>query len=533
MGGGTSELAPGTRMGPYVIESTIGVGGMATVYLARREGLDRKVALKTLHPHVAAMPTSVERFVQEARATSALRHRHVIEVIDVGTAAERPYLVMELLQGETLADRLVRMRRMSTEAIADVLLPVVSAVSAAHASGIVHRDLKPDNVIVARDAEGERPVLLDFGISKILEGPRSTALTQVGQVVGTPYYMAPEQIRREELDTRTDQYAIGVILFECSTGVRPFRTEQSLFVLMAEILLGHPQLPSHLEPSIPPSFERLILRAMAARREDRFSSMNELGRALLPFASGDLCRRWARSFGADPDDIEPIAASRPSAGALPPIAPLSTPPSGAFDPALATQPAVPSGRDPSVEQLHLADLRALPVLADLPDAALEGFCLVSSGRKYPAGRALFAQGASGDGCLAILHGRIEITKEMTGTVTVLDVLESGAFVGQDALIERTTRSVTARAAEESLVIELNREEMQRLLGFHDQVALRFLELIAVSGIRQLRDATKKLATLLEERATGRKADGSEVTATRPLEQLRAAVREWSVKIEDR
>jgi CRP-like cAMP-binding protein len=139
----------------------------------------------------------------------------------------------------------------------------------------------------------------------------------------------------------------------------------------------------------------------------------------------------------------------------------------------------------------------------------------------------------GDACFAIVRGAVEITKQLGGKSLVLDDLGPGSFVGQDALVERATRSVTARAVEDTLVIELGRAELRRLLGFHDQVALRLLEQVAVTGIRQLRVATRKLAMLLEARAIGRKPDGSEVTATHPLEQLRAAVREWSVRIEEK
>jgi serine/threonine-protein kinase len=522
------ELPAGTRLGPYVIESTIGFGGMATVYLARHDALGKRFALKVLSPQFVAMPNCVERFVREGRAASALHHRHVIEVFDVSVAGERPYLAMEYLRGETLADRLMRLGRLPVEAIADVLLPVVSAVVAAHAAGIIHRDLKPENVIIASEADGtERPVLLDFGISKILEGATSRALTQVGQVVGTPYYMAPEQIRAEELDGRADVYALGVMMYELSTGVRPFRAEQSVFVLMAEILLGQPVLPSTIEPRVPPAFEAVILRAMASRREDRFPAADALGRALLPFASRDVQQRWARSFGADPDAIE-----------MPPLPPLpasrsSNPPSEPrpFDPTLATQPVgVPAQHG---EPFHAVDLRALPALADFTDAELEAFCLAATARKLPPGAVLFDQGETGETCFLIVRGAIQLSKDLGAGHMVVDVLRPGTFVGQDALSDRATRSVTARATEETLLVELGRDQMQRLLGFHDRVALRLLELIAVSGIRKLRAGTRTLARLLEQRAVGRKPDGTGVTATRPLEQLRAAVREWSVRIDER
>jgi CRP-like cAMP-binding protein len=151
--------------------------------------------------------------------------------------------------------------------------------------------------------------------------------------------------------------------------------------------------------------------------------------------------------------------------------------------------------------------------------------------ELPEGAVLFEQGKVGESCFVIVRGKVELSKLFQGSPMILDELGPGTFLGQDALVERATRSVTARAVEGSLLIELTREEVTRLVGLHDQVVLRLLEMIAISGIRQLRSGTKKLAKLLEARAIGRNADGTEITASRPLEQLRAAVREWSVKID--
>ena len=564
----SDALAPGTAIGPYVIEGVLGASAMATVYLARSvaEGGARRleigdegvvapsrlsqkklelgktphvgpgslVALKALHRQFAVVPTYVQRFAQEARAASALHHRHVIEVLDVRTDAERPYLVMEYLPGETLADRLMRARRLPVDVLAATILPVVSAVSAAHAAGIIHRDLKPDNIILAREeGGGERPVLLDFGISKMLEGRRNTALTQAGQVVGTPYYMSPEQIRSEELDGRSDLYSLGVLLYECVTGVRPFRAEQSVYVLMAEILLGQPVPPSQVEPSVPATFEAVILRAMALRREDRFASAEALGRALLPFAGAEACAKWARAFGADPDDIVPMSAPPPVEERVsftpPPVAGRAM----LVDPSLVTQPANPAFVPRSGDEVTREDLLVLSGMSELAPAELDAFCMAARARKVGKDEVLFSQGATGDVCFVILRGAVELSKVLDGTGMVLDVLGPGTFVGQDALVDRATRSVTARAARETLVVELTRDELHRRLGFHDRVALRLLELIAVTGIRQLRGGTRKLAALLEARGLGQEPESAEITGTRPLEQLRVAVREWSVRIDER
>ncbi len=185
------------------------------------------------------------------------------------------------------------------------------------------------------------------------------------------------------------------------------------------------------------------------------------------------------------------------------------------------------------DPIEVADLRVFPGLADLTDSEIAAFCLVTPGRKLAKDAILFQQGETGEKCFAIVRGAVRVSKDYGGSPMVLDTLGPGTFVGQDALAERTTRSVTAQAAEDTLTIELVREDIQRLLGFHDQVALRLMELIAVTGIRKLRGATKQLAKLLEMRATGVTEDGAAITGTRPLEWLRAAAREWSVRVDEK
>ena len=233
--------------------------------------------------------------------------------------------------------------------------------------------------------------------------------------------------------------------------------EQSVFVLMAEILLGQAQPPSQIEASIPAAFEAVVLRAMAVRREDRFADVPALGRALLPFAGSDVCRRWARSFGADPDEIEPYVASAPRAAARVSLLPYSM-----VDTTLATQPILPRLPSRGGQVLHAADLKGMPGMAELSEAELQAFCSVASGLSLAKDAVLFEQGAMGDTCFAIVRGSVEVSKQLQGTSMVLDRLGPGAFVGQDALADRAARSVTARAVEDTLVIELGRDGVQRL-----------------------------------------------------------------------
>jgi serine/threonine protein kinase len=273
---------------------------MATVYAARHAQLGKHVALKAMHPHLAADPIAAARFLREGKAAAQIHHPHVVDVFDVGMNDGVPFLVMELLDGEDLAALLRERRKMPLEELVGVMMPVLSAVQAAHAVGVIHRDLKPSNVVLARRDDGSvSPTILDFGISKVEGDAIEGDLTASAVLLGTVHYMSPEQTRGgRNAGPASDQYALGVILYECATGVKPF-SGNTPYSLMHAIVSARVQPPSALEPSLPRAFDEVVLRAMHRDPAKRFASVRELGASLLPFASEDVRKRWASDFGVD------------------------------------------------------------------------------------------------------------------------------------------------------------------------------------------------------------------------------------------
>ena len=294
-------LHAGAVFGRYTIVRPMGVGGMGAVYEATHNDLKKRVALKTLHRVVAADPAIRARFVQEGQAASRIRHPHVVDVSDVGVQEGLPFLVMEYLDGEDLRRRFDREGRLDPGDLVALMLPLLSAVGAAHEEGIVHRDLKPENIFLARTRDGAViPKVLDFGISKMTDAGRPAGLTASSSVLGTPFYMAPEQARSSRnVDARADLYALGVILYEGLTGKVPYPGE-NLFVVLTAAALGGCEAPRALRPEIDAGLEAVVLRAMAVAPDDRYPDATALGRALLPFATAEARARWATMFGGGP-----------------------------------------------------------------------------------------------------------------------------------------------------------------------------------------------------------------------------------------
>jgi serine/threonine protein kinase len=278
-------LQPGKFLGQYQLIGTLGVGGMGSVFEAVHSGLGKSVAIKTLHPSMVHDPDSEARFRREAEAASRLQHPHVVDVTDFGSDGGIIYLVMELLRGEDLGSLLARAPSgLDREFVADIMLAVCAGVFAAHELGVVHRDLKPQNVFLSRTPMGAvLPKVLDFGISKLLDPGRS-ALTNPGVLMGTTQYLSPEQVMGAKVDPRADQYALGVILYECLTGRRPHEGD-TYFAILRSICEAKCPRPRQLRPDLPAGLEAVVLRAMSARPDRRFASVHALGRALLPFAS--------------------------------------------------------------------------------------------------------------------------------------------------------------------------------------------------------------------------------------------------------
>ena len=306
----------GERINNYEIVSVLGEGGMGSVFLAEHPFMGRKAAIKVLRPELARDTGLVERFMNEARAANAIRHPNIIDIIDVGRLANGvPYLMMEYLEGESVKDRLDRQRPMPVGEALEVAEQTASALAAAHEKTIVHRDLKPDNLYLIPDRAHPlgRIKVLDFGIAKLRgELSGSGARTQTGSIMGTPPYMSPEQCRGvDELDHRTDIYALGIILYEMLTGAPPFVSPG-----WGEVVHMHiTETPSPLRaknPAVSPELERLVLKALAKKPADRWSSMGELEAALRAIP-GHTTLAPAR-----PARVSAPSAARSSAAPSPP-----------------------------------------------------------------------------------------------------------------------------------------------------------------------------------------------------------------------
>ena len=282
MGAPTSEPLPdGTKLDDkYLVVRHIKTGGMGAVYEVEHTGLGKRLAAKLLLPELIQRAELLERFRREARAASATGHENIVEVTDLGeTRAQVPFLIMELLNGRTLGEEL-RNGRLPPERAVHITRQMLSALKAAHGRGIVHRDLKPENIfLIQRANDPDFVKVLDFGIAKNLSGELADELTRVGQVIGTPTYMAPEQARGAEIDARADLYAVGAILYRMVTGQRPF-TAPNFNSLLFAIAQGNATPPRKLVPEVTPALEAAIQRAMAVDPRARFQSAEEMDEAL-------------------------------------------------------------------------------------------------------------------------------------------------------------------------------------------------------------------------------------------------------------
>jgi Tol biopolymer transport system component/predicted Ser/Thr protein kinase len=298
----------GARLGPYEIEEAIGAGGMGEVYRARDTRLERMVAIKVLAPHLAERPEHRQRLEREAKAVSSLSHPHICPLYDVGHEDGVDFLVMEFIEGETLADRLAR-GPLPIEEVLRFGIQIADALEKAHKQGIVHRDLKPGNVMLT--ADGTK--LLDFGLARADAGGDnsdasltvsptvSKPLTAAGTVIGTYQYMAPEQLEGKTADARTDIFALGAVLYEMATGRRAFLAETQASLIGA-IMHEQPQPVSAVQPMIPPAFDRVIQSCLAKDPEERWQTAHDV----------KLQLQWIAEGGSVVGLPAPVAARRKS-----------------------------------------------------------------------------------------------------------------------------------------------------------------------------------------------------------------------------
>ncbi len=311
-----AEVAPGEDplLGMIVakkfkVEKILGVGGMGKVYKARQLALDKAVVVKVLHDQFRDDPQLVQRFQREARAASRLNHPNSIQIIDFGQDETGVvFMAMEYLQGQDLFAMLKKEGPLAPERVARVMIQVCSALAEAHEQNVIHRDLKPENIMI-EDRRGQRDFVkvLDFGIAKI-QDPAETggqALTQAGMVCGTPEYMSPEQARGLQLDARSDIYALGVIMYQLSTGELPFTADSPIGIVTKHIL-EPPVPPRAKRPEIPELLEQIILKAMEKDVSGRFNTVVDMGEALelllrqLPDQGSGFSQRPVTSAGIAP-----------------------------------------------------------------------------------------------------------------------------------------------------------------------------------------------------------------------------------------
>ncbi len=314
----------GRSIGPYLIKKLIGTGGMGRVYLATHPEIGSRVAIKIFSRDWNAHPELVTRFFAEARATNVIAHENIVNVLDVGRFEdERPYMVMEFLPGVPLS-RLIACKSLTDSQIRRIMLDVLGALSAAHEHKIIHRDLKPDNIFVSPEG---RATLLDFGIAKLIpEIVGDSAPTATGTILGTPHYMSPEQAIGDPIDSRTDVYAMGVILYECFTGERPFKGN-SLFRLLDQHINHTPTAPRSIRPDLGADIEALILKAMAKPPSDRHLSISEMRAELEACLSlqGNDADIICQVLTAAPLPEGPVSTSDSSMASPPPTAPKEDP----------------------------------------------------------------------------------------------------------------------------------------------------------------------------------------------------------------
>ena len=409
----------GQRFGAYTLGKLVGRGGMGVVYEAQHVHLGRVVALKLLAPDLSESPDFRARFLRESRLAATIEHPGIVTVYDAGEVQGVLFIAMRYVRGTDLAATLAERGRLDLPETVSIIEQVGSALDAAHAAGLVHRDVKPANVMI----EEGRCYLTDFGLTK--QAAETHALTMSGQFLGTADYVAPEQIEGRSVDGRTDEYALGCMLFECLTGARPYRRDATFAVLYAH-LHEPPPRPTEMRPELPPAFDEVVGRAMAKAIEERYATCGDLGAAARhaaglvgsrPSTPDAAERPTAARPVAQPTAARPVPPPRARAGTELPTAPLPREtPTGATQ---ALRPARPRRRRGRALVLGLA----VPVVAGGVAAALVLSKGSSSKGPHVAGTPL--QVSKRPAGVASAAGRLWVTDLASSSVIRLDPDGSG------------------------------------------------------------------------------------------------------------
>jgi serine/threonine-protein kinase len=315
--------------GKYRVLDKLGEGGMGAVWRAEHVTLRSHVAVKVLNQRLLAEEEGLRRFLQEAQAAAAIRSPHVVQILDHGVDADAPYIVMELMEGESLATRLASARTLSAAQTARIVSHVARALTKAHDAGIVHRDLKPDNVFLVKNDDEEIAKVLDFGIAKVtqpLAEDASKLSTQTGALLGTPYYMSPEQVRGHPLDHRSDLWSLAIIAYECTVGELPF-VGGTVGDLLLAVCTSVAPVPS-ARVAVPPGFDAWFARGVERDPSARFQTAREMADALRRIvadpANGDV------SFSISPPSAgrDPGASRDPLLSSAPTLLPSDQPQQG-------------------------------------------------------------------------------------------------------------------------------------------------------------------------------------------------------------
>jgi serine/threonine protein kinase len=345
-------VGPGHKFGGFVIEAVVGRGGMGIVYRARQLNPERRVALKVIAPDLADNPTFYARFQREATIAAQIEHPNVIPVYTAGDEHGTLFIAMRFVDGTDLGAVLAKDVRLQPKRAATIIDQVAQALDAAHSQGLVHRDVKPANILIATTGAREHVYLTDFGLSRHAEASSGLTLTGTGAFLGTIDYAAPEQVRGERIDARTDVYALGCVLFHALTGTVPFPASNDLAKLYAHATQSPPTLGERA-PTVPVAFDAILARAMAKAPGDRYLSAGDLGRAALAAASGKALSFAERSVASG--EAAPRAASiRRGLAASRPPAPA---PKRSDEPRIgrglaATRPPAPRHRPDGAEGPH-------------------------------------------------------------------------------------------------------------------------------------------------------------------------------------